>query len=194
MDQNNNNQEEIIVPKQSNKVPVTAEEIQKKPRKLSTITGILAAILGVAVVVSAIILISNNTRNDNSSDNTGNGSEMSTSPEVEVVYSTPEDAEDAGEAYLEHLEEEKANAENYAQVFDAEIQSINFHIIMEEYAEVESKLEAIDRSVLTTEQTYRLYNMYSRLYEANENAEKYSEYHDLLNETREKLIEEQQEQ
>ena len=194
MDGNYNNQEEIIVPKQSNKVPITAEETEKKPRKLSTITGILAAVLGVAVIVSAIILISNNTRNDNPGNGSENGSEMSTSPEVEVVYSTPEDAEDAGEAYLEHLEEEKTNAEDYAQVFDAEIQSINFLIIMEEYSEAESKLDAIDRDGLTTEQTYRLYNMYSRLYEANENAEKYSEYHDLLNDTREKLIEEQQEQ
>ncbi len=195
MDKDKSNQDDIIIPQKSSKTPVYDSSAKKhsadnmnsaKNKKIIPVVVGSVVLLGVLLLVIGLLSKKENNPEDFSADTTLEGE--STSPDVEVTYSTPDDSEDPVGDFTEHLEEEKASASTDEEKFDAEVRIISFNIAVEEFDKAEAGLNALAEQELTLEQTFRLYNGYVALYEANGNNEKFDEYTQKAAETRNLLI------
>ena len=195
MDKDKSNQDDIIIPQKSSKTPVYDSSAKKhsadnmnsaKNKKIIPVVVSSVVFLGVLLLVIGLLSKKENNPEDFSADTTLEGE--STSPDVEVTYSTPDDSEDPVGDFTEHLEEEKVSASTDEEKFDAEVRIISFNIAVEEFDKAEAGLNALAEQELTLEQTFRLYNGYVALYVANGNNEKFDEYTQKAAETRNLLI------
>lgn len=177
------NNEDIIIPKKSSKTPTVSDSsasvVRKEVNKPLLLTLIIAGVFIIVLVVAVIILLN---RNQGSSDNNPSSEDTGQIVEVETIYTTPDGVEDAEAAYSEWLEEQKESAETPEAVFDADMQIISNEISQENYDKALGLLDAISRDDLDTTQLFRLYNIYTRVYEGNGDTEKYDEYVDLRTE------------
>lgn len=180
-----NTNEEIIIPKKSNKTPVqytsTLPSVEKKYKPL-IVAVICAVVLIVSLIVVVFVLVNKSSNDDNTEDNVSGADDTGEIIEAETVYTTPEGTEDPEAAYSEWLEEQKESAETDEEKFDAEIQIINNEIGNGEFEDALSRLDAISRDNLSTEQLFRLYNVYTRAFEGNGDTEQYDEYVELRTE------------
>ncbi len=175
--------EDIIIPKKSSKVPVSATEnpekledskvvgksefnpnSRKKKPNLGLIFGILAGVLILGGGITYFAL--NNSPSDNPSEDAPEKEETGTSAEVEVVYVTPEDSEDPVGDFTNHLEEEKSKASTDEEKFEAELSLITFNITIEKYDEALAGLNNFDTSNFSEEDWYRYYNTYVNYYKS----------------------------
>ena len=182
MDTNSNN-EDIIIPKKSKKVPVrtaeTQNEVSKKRTPIILIAGIVIFVI-VAVIITVVIVINNPGNNESGTET----SEVDDGNKVEVktIYATPDDSEDPDGDYKKWLEDQKEKAESDSERFDAEIRIINNEISKGNYDDALSRLDAISRDSLDDTQLFRLYNVYTRVFDGNGDTERYNEYVQLRTE------------
>ena len=176
------NNEDIIIPKKSSKTPTVSDSsasvVRKEVNKPLLLTLIIAGVFIIVLVAAVIILLHRGSTApiENPDGDTGE------IVEVETIYTTPDGVEDAEAAYSEWLEEQKESAETPEAVFDADMQIISNEISQENYDKAIELLDAISRDDLDTTQLFRLYNIYTRVYEGNGDTEKYDEYVDLRTE------------
>ncbi|MBQ6147551.1 hypothetical protein IJI70_01780 [Candidatus Saccharibacteria bacterium] len=190
------NNEDIILPKKSSKLAAPVEEkppVEPEDSKKPFLIALIFAGAFIIVLVVALIILLTRPANDSTvAENDGTGEDTAEVAEVETVYVTPEGVEDAEADYQRHLEEEKAAAKTDEEVFDAEIRIINNKISNAEYDEALSRLDAISRDGLSVSQLFRLYNVYTRVFEGTGDTARYDEYVALRTEQRNLLVSEEE--
>lgn len=196
MDGNTQNDEDIIIPKKSNKTPVIAEiekrELKPRPIKKASpaVPIIIISVLALAIIGLAIFLIFGNKSSYNPEDYAPDETSEGTSAEVEVLYSTPEDSEDPVGDFTNYLKEEENKAKTEEEKLDAVFRLVSFNIAIEDYDGAKEILDSIDESTLNKEDLYRYLNSYAVYYEAiGENA-LFDEYTMKATEARNRLINE----
>ena len=180
-----NANEDIIIPKKSNKIPHPGIETEvstdKKKSKLKLVL-ICSGVIIICLTGIFIIISNNNSNTEWIGDDSSETDDIGEIVEVETVYTTPEGVEDAEAAYSEWLAEQKQSADTPEAVFDADMQIITNEISQENYDKAIELLDAISRDSLDDTQLFRLYNVYTRVYEGNGDTEKYNEYVELRTE------------
>jgi len=180
-----NANEDIIIPKKSNKIPRPAIEMptpEEKKKNSSSIIIIVSSAVLIIGIVAILIIVSINSEKEKNDNNPSETDDTGEIVEVETVYTTPEGVEDAEAAYSEWLAEQKQSADTPEAVFDADMQIITNEISQENYDKAIELLDAISRDSLDDTQLFRLYNVYTRVYEGNGDTEKYNEYVELRTE------------
>jgi len=179
---NTNGDEDIIIPKKSKKIPVIASEVLNEQRKKNTnrIYIICGTIVIILIILSVYILISTSVQNKASlveevDDNVE-------TEEVETVYVTPDDSSDPVGDYQKWLEDKKNTAETDEEAFDTELIIIENLITNNKLEEAKDRLDSVDREEMSHEQLFRLFNVYTLVFEANGDEEQYHTYINLRTE------------
>ena len=189
----NKGNDEIIVPKKSNKNQKPAvEAAELVDRRKNPIVAILICAIAL-VVCLAIVFALNSTKKPETNNDLDDTTAEDENVEVETVYTTPEGSEDAQADYTNWLDQQKQSAKTTDEVFDADMQIVSNEISLENYSKALELLDAINRDELTRDQLFRLYNIYSRVYEANGDTAKYDEYTSLRTEQLNFLMDEEEE-
>lgn len=110
---------------------------------------------------------------------------------VEIVVQ-PEDVTeyDSADDYLAELEQQAVNAETADQRLTARLNIVSFLVALEQYSDAEAKMAEISTEGFDTDDFYRYYNVYSRIYDEGRDVEKYNEYRKLTTEYLNKLQDE----
>ena len=190
MDSHSDVNDDIIIHKKTYKVPVIMnEQTESATGKKSNITRIIIIIcIGLLIVSVAInlVLLSRNNSNDSGLDRNGDeeGQEEKTSSnvKVETLWEPDPDSDDPEADYEAWLEEKKDSAESQEESIIAELDIIGNMIVKQEYTEALTRLDAISREGLSNDLLFRLYNVYSRVYQENGDTDKYNEYVELRTE------------
>ena len=102
-------------------------------------------------------------------------------PEVKEVVVDPEDVVEyqTADDYLSELERQAAEAATDSQRLEARLNIVSFLVSLERFDEAEAKMTEISTDGFATNDFYRYYNVYSRVYDNGRNPEKYEEYRSL---------------
>ncbi len=184
------NNDEIIIPKKNSKTPSTsnAPEEKKSTNRPLMIALVCVCVFVVVLIIAIAILASNKTGTSGENEEDTTSEDTSEDVKVETIYTTPDDSEDPEADYDNFLNEQKAKAETPEEIFDAEITIIANNIANEKYDDSLTRLDAISRDNLSADQLFRLYNVYTRLFEGTGDTARYDEYVLLRDEQRDILI------
>lgn len=151
---------EIVKPETPASSPARRVRSRIKIPKRAVIYAV-AGLAAVALVVCLIVFLTNRSSN---------------SGPVDTDWNAQEDKSGSNYVAFQKKIINNKNASS-AQVFDAQIALASYYTAVGDYSSAEKILKSIKLNEASVERSYRVYNMFARLYEANgdtTNAEKYA--------------------
>jgi len=187
MNSNQNDNNDIIIPKRTLKyqAPFIQDEANDRKKKYIPIITCIILVLTFFLIVMLIFM---NQNSKNGQTNQGNTQEDSTEEKtssnvaVETIWEPDPDSNDPEADYENWLISKAETAETQEDKIIAELDIISNLILKEEYSEAILRLDSISRDNLSADLLFRLYNVYSRVYQAKNDMEMYDRYVELRDE------------
>jgi len=161
----------------------------KDSKKLLLIIAAAVVVLAIAAVLLFVVFRVQDRSGSSApaDDSTSAADENVQEAEMEVVWGA-EGTDNSGDAYVAYQESILNSSSSSAkEKFDAILSLANFEITIEDFTAAESRLLSLNTSNFSVEDSFRFYNVLTRLYEVKgdvENRDKYSalatEYRNLL--------------